>query len=76
MNNNTRKHLSSVIETLNNAITIIENIKDDEQGKYDNLPEGIQQSEKGYKFEECIENFDNALDSLNESISEIESAKD
>jgi hypothetical protein len=39
---------------LSEAQEIIESIKDGEQEKFDNLSEGLQQTEKGQKFEETV----------------------
>ena len=44
----------------------VEQIKDEEQEAYDNMPEGLQQGERGQQASEAIENLDNALTALRE----------
>ena len=73
MNDKTRRLLKSAIETieiLHNSISII---RDEEQEKFDNLPEGLQQSENGQKFEEIVSSLDEAISNLEEAISNIDS---
>lgn len=75
MNKMRRKELSEVIRSLNmmqdkadlNAIIYtLDNIKDDEQDYYDNIPENLQYSRRAEDSEEAIDNMDEALDLLNE----------
>lgn len=63
MNDKTRKLLKSAIET----------IRDEEQEKFDNLPEGLQQSENGQKFEEIVSSLDEAISNLQDAINNIDS---
>lgn len=69
MNAERRKQITEAVGKLQDAMSIIESVKDDEQDAYDNMPEGLQQGEKG-------EQASNALDSLDNALSEMESAKD
>ena len=73
MNAEQRKVIAELIDQLSVIMDKIEMIKDDEESKYDNLPESIQNSEKGDKFQENIDTLDEAynnvyyaIDSLNE----------
>lgn len=75
MNKVRRKELSKVVNELNNinnrddlcvCINILENIKDDEQAYYDNIPENLQYSQRAEDSEAAIENMEEALDLLNE----------
>ena len=61
MNRFRREELSGAIKLLEQAYSIIENCRDDEQDAYDNLPDGIQDSERGEtmyyyigEMEECM----------------------
>lgn len=67
MNQNDRKELGKVLALLDEARGIIEAIRDGEQDKFDNLSEGLQQTEKGQKFEEAVSALDSALDSIDEA---------
>lgn len=51
--------LSSVIET-------IEDIKSEEEGKLDNLPDSLRESSRGEEIEECVERLDEILSLLEE----------
>ena len=74
MNKENRKELEKAISLIEDAKQIIESIKDDEQDKFDNLPEGLQQSERGEKFEENVSVLDDALSQLEEVIDNISTA--
>lgn len=52
MNKQDKKQLQEAINLLENAKSILQTLADAEQEKFDNLSEGLQQSEKGQKFEE------------------------
>lgn len=56
---------------LSNCISTLEDIKNDEEEAFDNMPEGLQCSSRGMDSEAAIENLDEALEYL-EEISEIE----
>lgn len=81
MNNAQRKELRSLIEdaqraraTLEELNMAIANIKDQEQEKFDNMPEGLQQSDQGQAIEECAQAMDEQCDNIESAISDIDSA--
>ena len=49
------------------VINTLENIRDDEESYYDNIPENLQSSQRAYDSEAAIENMNDALDMLNEA---------
>lgn len=51
---------------LQNAIDLIEDVIDEEQDAYDNMPENLQYSEKGEKMDEGIDSLETAKDILEE----------
>ncbi len=53
----------------------LEEVREEEQDAYDNLPESIQYSEKGETMESNIDEMDNAISSLEDAISSLESAE-
>ena len=71
MNKENRADLQKAISLMEDAKEIIERIKDGEQEKYDNLSEGLQQSEKGQKFEEAASTLGEVYDQLEGSIDSI-----
>ena len=69
MNKQTRKKLGKIADECTTVATMIEGLKTDleyiqeeEQEKYDNLPEGLQESEMGWK---CCESADSIEDIVN-----------
>ena len=71
MNNERRKKIAEAVEQINAAIGNIENAKaildeckDEEQDAFDNLPEGLQSSERGECMEENIGYLEAAISEL------------
>ena len=64
MNATRRKQLKQAAELLSQAQSIIESVRDDEQDAYDNLPEGIQESERGDTMYENIETLNTMLEDI------------
>lgn len=61
MNNKRRADIQKIIDSLDEVIT-------DEQDAYDNMPEGIQESERGDTIDEGLDKLNEAKDLLEESI--------
>lgn len=49
-------------------------IKDAEEEAFDNMPEGLQATEKGERFNENIDSLQNAVDRITEAIEELNNA--
>lgn len=71
MNAKTRKELSEIRDILQEQLDQLEGYRDDESAKYDNLPEGLQSSERGEAMQEAAETLDSACDSLQEAIESL-----
>ena len=71
MNKQRRKWLSDVITKLEEAKTDIESIAEEEREAYDNLPEGIQESDRGDVMYENADNLDQAASDLDDLISNL-----
>lgn len=69
MNAERRKRRDAIGEILSAIISDTEELKDDEEGALENMPESLQESERGEKMRENV-------DSLEEIISELESQRD
>lgn len=76
MNKDRRKHINDIVEQLNILLLEIEDVKDEEQEAYDNLPESMQSGEKGEKMSDAVNNLEYAFDSLTEVIDYLGEAKD
>lgn len=80
MNKAIRKEISVLVEkltTLKEQFDLdlkaqVETIRDNEQEKLDNMPEGLQSGEPGNKLEEVINHLDSAVDALENVASEID----
>lgn len=73
MNKEQRKRLAELYDELSSVLDEIEQIKEDEECKYDNLPESLQDSEKGEQLQEGIDALDDVYSYLSDSISSLES---
>lgn len=68
MNAVRRKEISRALEKLEDAKSILEAVKEEEENAYENLPGGIQDSERGERMQEAIDSLDSMLDSIDEAI--------
>ena len=64
MNAERRKRLSAALEQLEAAKFEIEEIQQEEQEAYDNMPESLQESERGETIANNAESLENAMGSL------------
>lgn len=71
MNAKNRNEIKKWIEQLDEIHTAIEYMQEEETEKYDNMPEGIQDSEKGDAMTEAIENLESAAESLDDCIESL-----
>lgn len=82
MNNQRRKQLTEIVakidklnlteiaNELEQLVTDLEALKDDEQSAYDNMPESLQQSERGQQSEAAV----SALESAHATLEGIKDA--
>lgn len=77
MNANRRKRIAEVVALLE-AIDLgpiqdaIDSLREEEQEAFDNMPEGLQQSERGQATEEAVGHLDEALSAIEDAVSQIE----
>ena len=75
MNKKTRNRLNKILSQIQDLKEEIQVIENEEQEKFDNLPEGLQGSEMGESMEAAINALSECadhLDSAEESLMEIE----
>jgi hypothetical protein len=72
MNKERRKRIADAIVAISKIESLIQNILDDEQEAYENMPEGVKISENGMVSEEAQDNLDSAIEALEEAISCLE----
>ena len=75
MNKERRKAIQEVMEELETLKSKIEEIQNDEQEAYDNLPESLQYSERGEAMESAIENLESAYNEIDSIIDNLEEAQ-
>lgn len=71
MNNLRRKMLRNVVGTLEEARDGVVGVLDEEQEAYDNLPEGLQASERGEAMSENVDILDEVVEEIDEVIEKI-----
>lgn len=72
MNAARRKELSKAIDLIEQAKEIISAVAEEEREAYDNLPEGLQESEMGEKMNEIADDLEYVdLDEVVDTIQEI-----
>ena len=76
MNKVRRKELQEVIEQINIAKELLENIMCDEEEYRDNMPENLQSSEKYEKADAACDAMQEAINELEEAVSYIETAQE
>lgn len=72
MNKIRRAAISAQLQIISGACEKLEDIKEEEQDYYDNMPESLQQSEKGDAAMEAIDQLDLAIDGCNTATSALE----
>ena len=72
MNKTRRKWLEKTIATLEDQKLELESICEEEQEAYDNMPESLQESEKGQTMYENIDTLESASSDLEDIISNLE----
>lgn len=74
MNEERRKKLKEATRLLSEAKSIIDEIKIDEEEAYENLPEAMQNSDKGEKAQAAIEALSEAYDACENAEGNIDTA--
>ena len=72
MNKERRKSIEQIVDKINEIKADLTWIRNDEEEAYDNLPEGIQSSERGDSMQEAIEAMDDADGALQEAVDYLE----
>lgn len=72
MNALRRKSLAKALDPLEQASEIIEEVQTEEQEAYGNLPESLQNSERGETMQECADTLSELLDVLSDAQEQVE----
>lgn len=76
MNNTRRKEISKLLEEIEQSTRLLRELGEEEQRGFDNLPEGIQESENGQKMEETVEEINRICDEFDGLREEFSDATD
>ena len=68
MNKEHRKIIKDIIESLEVAKSDLEQMREEEQIAFDNMPEELQMSKKGETLEDTIFNIEDAMDNVDYAI--------
>lgn len=74
MNKTQRNQIEKWIDSLTEIKEGVESMIEEENEKYENMPESLQDSERGEKMYEGIENLESASSSLEEAIDSLNDA--
>ena len=72
MNKRDRKDLQRAVSMLDEARSIVGVLSESEQDKFDNMPENLQDSERGEKFESDAAELQSGADAIESAMCELE----
>ncbi len=75
MNAQRRKQIAKIWDKLEAWEYELSSLMDEEQEAFDNLPESLQETERGEKMSNAIEQMDYAISSIEDAIDNIEEAQ-
>jgi len=64
MNKARREQVKKVVDYIESAYIMLDGIKDDEEYAFNNLPDGIQESERGEIMEQNVDTMDDCINEL------------
>lgn len=68
MNNERRKVINKMIDKLDEVRSELDGCMDLEQEAYDNMPKGLQESERGDRMQANVDNLYGVIDSIDDLI--------
>ena len=74
MNDEKRHRLKDAITMIERGASVVESVRDDETDSYDNMPDSLQESDRGVAMEDAIGELEDAVCSAKEAIDSIERA--
>lgn len=74
MNAQRRTAINKIIGSLNENLSELQNIAQEEQEAFDNMPESLQGGERGQKCEEAAQAIQEAADEIENQIANLEAS--
>ena len=75
MNDKQRKDLSQLSNELSAIRSKVEDIQQENQDAYDNMPESFRDGEKGESAQACIDNLQTTLDGIDQAQEGMDAAQ-
>ena len=76
MNKDRRDRIAKIKEALEDLRGQIEDLQSEEREAFDNMPESLQQSERGQDVEATVDALQSAYDAADEAITNLETASE
>lgn len=74
MNNTRRKEIDKLTAQIEEIKEAIEALRDEEQEAFDNMPESLQDGERGERMQSAVEALEYAADDLQECLDHLSEA--
>lgn len=68
MNKQRRNRIAEALELISQARDILEEVKDEEQESYENLPESLQYGERGEQMQENVDSLEEFMQHIQENV--------
>lgn len=75
MNKSRRARLDKILEQIDDIICDINTVREEEEEAYENLPESIQDSDRGQAMTDAIDNLEEAINNLEDIEDYLNEAK-
>lgn len=75
MNNDRRKRILEVIDKLEQELEKLEFVREEEIEAHDNLPESLQESDRGEAMQEAIDAMEEAYEYIRDAVDRLEDAQ-
>lgn len=72
MNNARRKQIASIKTEIEEKLSLLQELQEEEQDYFDNMPENLQYSERGEKSEQAADDLQNIIDEIQSQLEELE----
>lgn len=74
MNGPRRKQIEALSDRLTDLRADLEQLRDEEQEYYDNMPDSLRDGEKGQKAENAVQAMEDTLNNIDEAVAYLEEA--
>lgn len=72
MNNARRKQITNIKAEIEEKLSLLQELQEEEQDYFDNMPENLQYSERGEKAEQTADDLQNIIDEIQSQLEELE----